>query len=114
MVIMPKWMSTDPHGRVLLTYEGDEARGGPPGRRHRALITNQSALVSSNMRRLGANPYTPQATAGGDSAKAKTKPPPRAPARIELERNFDVFDEGALAEMFPGSLGKDSLGQAKL
>jgi hypothetical protein len=59
MVITPKWMSTDAHGRVLLAYEGDEARGGPPGRRHRALITNQSALVSPNMRRLGARPYYP-------------------------------------------------------
>lgn len=39
MVINPVMLSErDAQGRQILAYEGDEARGGPKGRIHRALI----------------------------------------------------------------------------
>lgn len=39
MVINPHRLTKDDgQGRVVLTYEGDETRGGPKGRLHRALL----------------------------------------------------------------------------
>lgn len=39
MVINPHRLAKDDgQGRVVLTYEGDETRGGPKGRLHRALL----------------------------------------------------------------------------
>ena len=39
MVITPqRYKKDDGMGRVILTYEGDETRGGPKGRLHRALV----------------------------------------------------------------------------
>lgn len=38
MVINPRSLAKDENGRTILTYEGDETRGGPKGRLHRALV----------------------------------------------------------------------------
>lgn len=38
MLINPRKLSEDPKGRSILTYEGDETRGGSKGRLHRALV----------------------------------------------------------------------------
>ncbi|KAI0934566.1 hypothetical protein AcV5_006368 [Taiwanofungus camphoratus] len=39
MVINPRALpERDPEGRTILTYEGDETRGGRPGRLHRCLV----------------------------------------------------------------------------
>ena len=38
MVITPRRNEDDGMGRVILTYEGDETRGGSKGRLHRALV----------------------------------------------------------------------------
>jgi hypothetical protein len=39
MLITPRALpETDTEGRTILTYEGDESRGGPKGRLHRSLI----------------------------------------------------------------------------
>lgn len=38
MVINPLRLREDEDGRTILTYEGDESRGGPNGRLHRAFI----------------------------------------------------------------------------
>jgi hypothetical protein len=40
MVVTPTRLGQiDSAGRTTLVYEGDEARGGPKGRRHRAIVT---------------------------------------------------------------------------
>ncbi|KAF7311337.1 Nudix hydrolase domain-containing protein [Mycena kentingensis (nom. inval.)] len=36
-------------GKVVLTYEGDEARGGPAGRRHRAVVKMDKAGITSEI-----------------------------------------------------------------
>jgi hypothetical protein len=38
LVITPQRYKVDGMGRVILTYEGDETRGGSKGRLHRALV----------------------------------------------------------------------------
>lgn len=38
MVINPRAIGKDENGRTILTYEGDELRGGSKGRLHRALV----------------------------------------------------------------------------
>ncbi|KAF8163429.1 NUDIX hydrolase domain-like protein [Crassisporium funariophilum] len=38
MVINPRRLGEDSEGRTILTYEGDETRGGSKGRLHRALV----------------------------------------------------------------------------
>jgi hypothetical protein len=42
MVFNPRPLKTEGedrvHGHLILTYEGDETRGGPPGRLHRAKL----------------------------------------------------------------------------
>lgn len=37
-------------GEAILTYEGDETRGGSPGRLHRAVISNEKKGVSLDLR----------------------------------------------------------------
>lgn len=38
MLINPRKIGEDSNGRSILTYEGDETRGGSKGRLHRALV----------------------------------------------------------------------------
>lgn len=45
MVITPKRFGDDGMGRTILTYEGDETRGGSKGRLHRALVKMTSGGV---------------------------------------------------------------------
>lgn len=44
MVINPRKLKEDENGRSILTYEGDETRGGPKGRMHRALLKMQGGV----------------------------------------------------------------------
>lgn len=50
MVINPRRLMPPPAGisedEIVLTYEGDESRGGPPSRLHRAILKNDSKGVS--------------------------------------------------------------------
>lgn len=49
MVINPRRLKEpDTEGRAILTYEGDETRGGSKGRLHRALVRLDKAGVSSS------------------------------------------------------------------
>lgn len=49
MVINPRRLKEpDSEGRAILTYEGDETRGGSKGRLHRALVRLDKAGVSSS------------------------------------------------------------------
>lgn len=45
MILTPQRYGSDGMGRTILTYEGDETRGGPKGRLHRALVKMQSDWV---------------------------------------------------------------------
>ncbi|KIL65633.1 hypothetical protein M378DRAFT_76806 [Amanita muscaria Koide BX008] len=48
--ICPKSLSVNGgDGRTILTYEGDETRGGPPGRLHRALVKFDSNRITSEI-----------------------------------------------------------------
>ncbi|KAJ6618867.1 hypothetical protein B0H10DRAFT_2028315 [Mycena sp. CBHHK59/15] len=50
MVLNPRRLGPpDAHGRVVLTYEGDETRGGSPGRLHRALVKAGKGGVTSEI-----------------------------------------------------------------
>lgn len=44
MVINPRATGKDESGRTILTYEGDELRGGSKGRLHRALVKLNGAV----------------------------------------------------------------------
>ncbi|KAF9482816.1 hypothetical protein BDN70DRAFT_874629 [Pholiota conissans] len=46
MVINPRRKGVDENGRAILTYEGDETRGGSKGRLHRALVTMNGSSAS--------------------------------------------------------------------
>ncbi|KAF9566310.1 hypothetical protein CPC08DRAFT_740704 [Agrocybe pediades] len=46
MVINPRKLGEDENGRTIFTYEGDEVRGGPKGRMHRALLKMQGGAAS--------------------------------------------------------------------
>ncbi|KAF8965210.1 NUDIX hydrolase domain-like protein [Flammula alnicola] len=46
MVINPRRMGEDQNGRTILTYEGDELRGGSKGRLHRALVKMNGSTAS--------------------------------------------------------------------
>ena len=41
-------MNSEDDGQVILTFEGDETRGGPPGRLHRALVKFEKGGVSDS------------------------------------------------------------------
>ena len=45
MIITPQRYGDDGMGRTILTYEGDETRGGSKGRLHRALVKMTSGGV---------------------------------------------------------------------
>lgn len=47
LVINPKRLPKEVEGKAVLTYEGDESRGGPPGRLHRSLVVWQKNGVNS-------------------------------------------------------------------
>ncbi|KAF7295549.1 Nudix hydrolase domain-containing protein [Mycena indigotica] len=51
IVINPKLLKTPdiPKGTTVLTYEGDETRGGPPGRMHRAITKMNKAGVTTEI-----------------------------------------------------------------
>jgi len=49
MVITPRRYEVDEMGRVILTYEGDETRGGSKGRLHRALVKMTSDGATSEI-----------------------------------------------------------------
>lgn len=53
MVINPRRLMPAPPGtsedEIVLTYEGDESRGGPPSRLHRAVLKNNAKGVSGLM-----------------------------------------------------------------
>jgi len=49
MVITPQRCGDDGMGRVILTYEGDETRGGSKGRLHRALVKMTSDGITSEI-----------------------------------------------------------------
>lgn len=49
MVINPLRLREDEDGRTILTYEGDESRGGPNGRLHRAFIKIGKAGAANEM-----------------------------------------------------------------
>ena len=50
MVINPVTMpELDAEGRIILTYEGDEARGGPKGRLHRVLAIPRKSSVCARL-----------------------------------------------------------------
>lgn len=47
MIINPRPIGQDSDGRTILTYEGDETRGGSVGRLHRALLKMQGGVSHS-------------------------------------------------------------------
>ncbi|EPQ57906.1 hypothetical protein GLOTRDRAFT_136739 [Gloeophyllum trabeum ATCC 11539] len=50
MVINPRALGTDAEGRTVLTYEGDETRGGAKGRLHRSLVRfGKGGVPTENM-----------------------------------------------------------------
>lgn len=58
MSINPKLLRNGRYN-VVLTYEGDETRGGPPGRLHRALVKFEKGGVSVSMAFIQPNQLTP-------------------------------------------------------
>ncbi|KAF8911045.1 hypothetical protein CPB84DRAFT_1763215 [Gymnopilus junonius] len=46
MVINPRPLAKDANGRTILTYEGDETRGGSQGRLHRAVVKIRPGAAS--------------------------------------------------------------------
>lgn len=82
MVINPRRVpGEDPEGRAILTYEGDETRGGSKGRLHRALVRFGKGGVSHSVN------Y--RAVPGGDFGPCYYQ----ITSEIELQRNFDIFTE---------------------
>lgn len=75
MVINPRRLGEDQDGRTILTYEGDETRGGSKGRLHRSLIKGVSCVLQAEIVFI-VNVYTPQMSAD-----------------ISLIRNFDIFND---------------------
>ncbi|KAK7694023.1 hypothetical protein QCA50_003599 [Cerrena zonata] len=50
MIINPKRLQKEVEGRTVLTYEGDETRGGPPGRLHRSSVIWQKNGVAADIK----------------------------------------------------------------
>jgi hypothetical protein len=80
MVINPRRLLVeDEEGRTILTYEGDETRGGSKGRLHRALVKVGQSGVSSLR-----NPSVPCLI---------NKASLQITSEIKLQRNFDIFTQ---------------------
>jgi len=77
MVINPQRLGEDQDGRTILTYEGDETRGGSKGRLHRSLMKGVSCIPQAEMVFL-VNAYLVL---------------PQMSADISLIRNFDIFND---------------------
>jgi hypothetical protein len=77
MVINPRRLGEDQDGRTILTYEGDETRGGSKGRLHRSLMKGVSCILQAKMVFV-VNVYTVL---------------PQMSADISLIRNFDIFND---------------------
>lgn len=86
MTINPRPFGKDENGRTILTYEGDETRGGPKGRLHRVLAKFKPGV------RVRPNEQALQGFLRIFALKVATD--------IILIRNFDIFSEieGQVAE----------------
>ncbi|KAM6496769.1 NUDIX domain containing protein [Amanita muscaria] len=83
--IRPKSLSVKGgDGRTILTYEGDETRGGPPGRLHRALVKfDTNGVRNIDLGIIAADIHNSKIT-----------------SEIELQRNFNIFkDLGPAAKL---------------
>lgn len=79
MVVNPRRHGDDENGRWILTFEGDETRGGHKGRMHRVLVRMEKGvrcgLSLANIEKFHLTNVSQLAT------------------EISMIRNFDVFSE---------------------